>query len=485
MLTASNAPDERLSAAHRARLAYIYVRQSSVNQVRNHHESTELQYRLVDRAVRLGWPRERVHVIDEDLGKSGAGSAERAGFQKLIAEIGLGNAGLVVSLDASRLARNNRDWHQLLELCSLSGVLLADGERLYDPGAYHDRLLLGLSGIMSEAELHQIRMRLHQGERQKAARGELRLPIPAGLAHDRSGAIILNPDEEVQARLRLVFTKFRELQSARAVMRYLRANGLPLSVRPLLGPAPHEIVWREADSAAGAQHPPEPGLCWGLRLRPSAPGPEPASAGVDAHRNHEGRRRPVGGVPASRPPRLHRLGGVHGQPEALGRQRQPLRSGPFRRGPPGQRAAPGDRHVQALRPPHEPALHRPERGSPVYCCRADRDHGGGPLCQEVRALPVDALVERLLLEALAPDRIAMAIAALGQIEEEARQLDKQWAPAACARCGTGPRRGLHPRRPHAALAKGRHDLLQRELPQAHDGPPGLAGHGLAGGPAPT
>ena len=143
MLTASNAPEERLSAAHRARLAYIYVRQSSINQVRHHHESTELQYRLVDRAVGLGWPRERVHVIDEDLGKSGAGSTERAGFQKLIAEIGLGNAGLVVSLDASRLARNNRDWHQLLELCSLFGVLLADGERPRPPAPglvrHHER----------------------------------------------------------------------------------------------------------------------------------------------------------------------------------------------------------------------------------------------------------------------------------------------------------------------------------------------------------
>jgi DNA invertase Pin-like site-specific DNA recombinase len=160
-------------------LAYIYVRQSSVHQVRQHQESTELQYRLVDRAVRLGWPQERVQVIDEDLGKSGAGGVERQGFQKLIAEIGLGNAGLVISLDASRLARNNRDWHQLLELCSVFGVLISDGERLYDPRAYHDRLLLGLSGIMSEAELHQIQIRLHQGERQKAARGELHLPLPA------------------------------------------------------------------------------------------------------------------------------------------------------------------------------------------------------------------------------------------------------------------------------------------------------------------
>ena len=157
MQAIANGSDERLTATRRSKFAYIYVRQSSVNQVRHHQESTSLQYNLVDRAVGLGWPRDRIHVIDEDLGKSGSGRADRQGFQKLIAEIGLGNAGLVISLDASRLARNNRDWHQLLELCSLFGVLIADGERLYDPCAYHDRLLLGLSGIMSEAELHQIR----------------------------------------------------------------------------------------------------------------------------------------------------------------------------------------------------------------------------------------------------------------------------------------------------------------------------------------
>src|ERR1019366_538239 len=167
----------------------------------------------------------------------------------LIAEIGLGKAGLVLSLDASRLARNNCDWHQLLELCSLFGVLIADGERLYDPRTYHDRLLLGLSGIMSEAELHQIKVRLHQGERQKAARGELRLPLPARLAHRPGGGIILNPDEEVQARLRLVFAKFRELRSAKAVMRALNRAGLPLPVRPLRGPAPHEVIWREASNS--------------------------------------------------------------------------------------------------------------------------------------------------------------------------------------------------------------------------------------------
>src|SRR5438270_1941256 len=185
-----------VTTAHRAKLAYIYVRQSTAGQVRQHQESTELQYRLVDRAALFGWPKERIEVIDDDLGKSGTSSDGRPGVQRLIAEIGLGKAGLVLSLDASRLARNNRDWHQLLELCSLFGVIIADGERLYDPSAYHDRLLLGLSGIMSEAELHQIRIRLHQGELQKAARGELRMPLPGGLIYDRSGQIAINPDEE-------------------------------------------------------------------------------------------------------------------------------------------------------------------------------------------------------------------------------------------------------------------------------------------------
>ena len=223
-----------VTTSYRAKLAYIYVRQSTAGQVRQHQESTELQYRLVDRAAAFGWPKERIEVIDDDLGKSGTSSDGRGGFQRLIAEIGLGKAGLVLSLDASRLARNNRDWHQLLELCSLFGVLIADGERLYDPCAYHDRLLLGLSGIMSEAELHQIKLRLHQGERQKAARGELRVPLPAGLAYGRDGRIGFNPDEEVQARLHHLFAKFRELRSAKAVMRHFQEASLLVPVRPLV-----------------------------------------------------------------------------------------------------------------------------------------------------------------------------------------------------------------------------------------------------------
>ena len=425
MLIATKPADEWVTTAHRAKLAYVYVRQSSLNQVKQHQESTELQYRLVDRAIALGWPHERVQVIDEDLGKSGAGSVERQGFQKLIAEIGLGNAGLVVSLDASRLARNNRDWHQLLELCSVFAVLIADGERLYDPRAYHDRLLLGLSGIMSEAELHQIRMRLHQGERQKAARGALRLPLPAGLAYDRAGTIILNPDEEVQARLHLVFAKFRELQSARGVMRFLRASGLPLPVRPLLGPSPHEVIWREADSA---------------RVRDILHNPTYAGAYVYGRRQKDPSRSRPGSVrgivkvavadwavclKAAHPGYINweefmanqrRLADNVNRYEAghagVPRKGSTLLQGIAICGCCGRR--------MSLR------YSGPNGDYPVYCCRSDRDQRGDVLCQEVRALPVDALVERIVIDALAPDQIAIALAAIGQLEEESRQIERQW-----------------------------------------------------------
>src|SRR6201993_4725795 len=375
-----------VTTAHRAKLAYIYVRQSTVGQVRQHQESTELQYRLVDRAALFGWPKERIEVIDDDLGKSGTSSDSRGGFQRLIAEIGLGKAGLVLSLDASRLARNNRDWHQLLELCSLFGVLIADGERLYDPAAYHDRLLLGLSGIMSEAELHQIKIRLHQGERQKAARGELRLPLPAGLIHNRDGSVTFNPDEEVQERLRLVFTKFRELRSAKAVMRYLRRSNLLLPVRPLHGPAPHDVVWQPADSARVIQI-----------LK------NPAYAGAYVY----GRRRPD---PLRRQPGSERIGTVAVAPEAwsiclkdahpayvdwdefMANRRQLVdnvnRYDTGRPGVPRKGPALLQGIVNCGRCPRRMCLRYsgPNGDYPVYICVADNSAEGRPKCQEVRAL---------------------------------------------------------------------------------------------------
>ncbi|RWD26697.1 MAG: hypothetical protein EOS34_32815 [Mesorhizobium sp.] len=198
MLRPPNRPVECVTG-HRGKLAYIYVH-PPVNQVRHHQESTELQYRLIDRAVALSWPHERMHVIDEDLGKSGAGTVERVGFKKLIAEIGWATPASSSASTRPRLPATTATGIAPRFVPALRSYH-CHGERL--PCGYYDRLLLGLSDITSEAELHQIRQRLHQGERQKSARGELRLPLPAGMAHDRLGEIILNPDEQVQARLSL------------------------------------------------------------------------------------------------------------------------------------------------------------------------------------------------------------------------------------------------------------------------------------------
>jgi DNA invertase Pin-like site-specific DNA recombinase len=427
MLTATKEREEGITTAHRAKLAYVYIRQSTAGQVRQHQESTQLQYRLVSRATSLGWPRDRVEVIDEDLGKSGASSDVRYGFQRLIAEIGLGKAGLVLSLDASRLARNNRDWHQLLELCSLFGVLIADGERLYDPRAYHDRLLLGLSGIMSEAELHQIQVRLHQGERQKAARGELRVPLPAGLVYRLGGGITLNPDEEVQARLRLVFGKFRELQSAKAVMRALLRAGLPLPVRPLRGPAPHEVVWREASSSRVLQILKNPAYAGAYvygrrrqdpcRRRPSAAHASTVAVPIeswsiclrDAFAGYIGWEEFM----ANQKRLSDNLSRYEADRRGVARKGSALLQGLAVCGSCGRR--------MGLR------YSGPRANYPVYVCTADHVQSALPRCQEVRALPVDAEVERLMLEALEPDRIEMAIAALAQLEDEVRQIERQWS----------------------------------------------------------
>jgi len=234
-----------ISTEQLARYACVYVRQSTPGQVVRHGESTELPYALVDRAVALGWPRDRIHLIDDDLGHSAAAQG-RTGFEHLITEISLAHVGIVLSLDASRLARNSSDWHRRVELCALFGTLIADGERVYDPRTYHDRLLLGLSGIMSEAELHQLKLRLHAGARHKAERGQLRLPLPVGLVRLPDGTVSLDPDAEIQARIRLVFRTFADLGSARAVLRYLQQAGLPLPVRRRQGPEPHPVVWEPA-----------------------------------------------------------------------------------------------------------------------------------------------------------------------------------------------------------------------------------------------
>ena len=246
---ATNAPlgvlrSEKVAAGHRDRLAVVYVRQSTPQQVLDHQESTRLQYGLVDRARALGWAADRVLVIDEDLGRSARSADDRAGFQRLVSEVSLDHVGLVLGLEMSRLARSNKDWYQLLELCALFRTLLADLDGVYDPARYNDRLLLGLKGTLSEAELHVLQQRMHQGRMSKARRGELTFSLPIGYVWGPDGEIRFDPDEQAQAVVRLVFRKFGELRTLHGVLRYLADQEIRLGVRVREGPGKGELAWR-------------------------------------------------------------------------------------------------------------------------------------------------------------------------------------------------------------------------------------------------
>jgi DNA invertase Pin-like site-specific DNA recombinase len=221
----------KVTAAHLRRDACVYVRQSTVGQVREHRESLQRQYELAERAVELGWPASRVVVIDADLGRSGAETSARAGFQQLVADVGLGQVGLILGIEVSRLARNNADWYQLLDLCALTDTLIADGDGLYHPGDFNDRLVLGLKGTMSEAELHLIRGRLTAGLRHKAAKGELRQGLPVGYDYDDNDGVVLCTDEAVIEAIASVFRRFDELGSARQTLLSLIGDGLALPRR--------------------------------------------------------------------------------------------------------------------------------------------------------------------------------------------------------------------------------------------------------------
>lgn len=416
----------KITTAHRAKTAFVYIRQSTMGQVIRHGESTEMQYRLVERAIELGWPAERVMIVDEDLGKSGSSSDNRTGFQKIASEIGMGQVGLVLSFDASRLARNNRDWYQMLELCSLFGTLIADNQVVYDPRQYHARLLLGLSGMMSEAELYQIKQRLYAGVRQKAERGSLRLSLPAGLSHLPNGEVIVNPDEEVQARIRLVFDKFKELGTAFRVMQYFLQHQLHIPTRPIVGPAPHVVVWQPADhdriisilknpAYAGAytygKHKRDP-----TRRRPNQPYsgnvPQPMEAWHVLLHDH---------YPAyiSWEEYLSNLAQLKANMNHFKAKRQgaPKKGSALLQGIVHCGKCGGHLHIRYSGPKNQ---------YPAYHCSYVSPLGERQYCQQTRALGVDDAVEKVVLAALEPDKIAIALHAIDQLEHEQTTLERQW-----------------------------------------------------------
>jgi DNA invertase Pin-like site-specific DNA recombinase len=243
--------DSKVTTEHLQRLAYLYIRQSSLHQVMENTESATRQYALRQRAMALGWPEERIVVIDHDQAHSADSIADREGFQRLVAEVSLSKVGIVMGLEVSRLARNCADWHRLLELCALTHTLVLDCDGLYDPAHFNDRLLLGLKGTMSEAELHMLKMRLVGGVLSKAQRGELKMPLPIGLVYDLSDKVVLDPDQQVQQALKLFFATFHRTGSAWATVQTFRREGWKFPKRGQAGSG--EVVWQELRHSTALQ----------------------------------------------------------------------------------------------------------------------------------------------------------------------------------------------------------------------------------------
>jgi DNA invertase Pin-like site-specific DNA recombinase len=258
----------KITAGHLRRSAFVYVRQSTTAQVEHNRESTERQYRLVDRAVGLGWERARVNVVDKDLGLSGSGLKERSGFAQMTAQVALGHVGIVLGLEVSRLARNNADWYRLLDLCGATDTLIGDADGIYHPGLFNDRLVLGLKGTMSEAELHVLRARLEGGIRNKAARGELRRGLPVGFVWgEEDGEVRFHPDEAVTGAVRTVFERFAEigLGAPSLAVVSLAATELPAAVEhPRRNPLGNAHLRQAAPDVDQSR------VCWCLRLRQDA-----------------------------------------------------------------------------------------------------------------------------------------------------------------------------------------------------------------------
>src|SRR3984957_18671793 len=228
---------------HLGRKALVYIRQSTVQQVLNNRESTARQYALDRRAGRLGWPAESFEIVDEDQRLSGQPAAGRSGFAYLLSQVALNQVGIILGLETSRLARSNKDWHQLLDLCGIFQTLLADQDGVYDPTNYNDRLLLGLKGTMSEAEIHLLRSRMYEGLLHKARRGEVYSHAPIGYVKSSDGGLVLDPDEQVQSAIRLIFEQFERQGTVCALLRYLVRHQILLPIRPIHRQLRGQLQW--------------------------------------------------------------------------------------------------------------------------------------------------------------------------------------------------------------------------------------------------
>jgi DNA invertase Pin-like site-specific DNA recombinase len=412
----------KIQSRHLERLAYVYIRQSSLQQLNNNQESTRLQYNLVDRAREFGWSDERIAVIDEDLGKSGQSADNRAGFQKLLAELTLDHVGIILVVEMSRLARSCKDWYHLLELCGIFGALLADGDGIYDPTCYNDRLLLGLRGTMSEAELHVIRGRLWSGKLNKASRAELLWSPPAGYVRTPAGEVILDPDEQACAAVRLVFEKFRELGACHQLLDYMVKHQIKLGFRLARGERKGEIEWRPPNYSTLGQ---------------MLHNPFYAGAYAFGRRRNDARRR-VPGKPYSgsrqMPMREWRVLIKDVFPayitwEQYERNEKRLAANATKygaRGPAREGRALLGGVLICKRCDARMKVEYSKGGFFQYQCTLEYQKHAGPLCQNFSGRSIDALVEREILRAIEPASIELSLAAIGAMAAERDNLNTNW-----------------------------------------------------------
>jgi DNA invertase Pin-like site-specific DNA recombinase len=412
----------KVQARHLKRNAYLYVRQSTLRQVFENSESTKRQYELRQRAIGLGWRVDQVVVIDTDLGQSAASAVDRAGFQRLVTEVSLGRAGIVMGLEVSRLARNSTDWHRLLEICALADTLILDEDGIYDPAHFNDRLLLGLKGTMSEAELHVLRARLRGGILNKARRGELEMRLPMGFIYDTEGRVRLDPDACIQESIRQLFRTFQRTGSAIATVKAFRDQGLKFPRRLYRGPNKGDVLWSELDHSRVLwvlHHPRYAGaFCFGRsrqRMHPDGRhvyerlAPEEWTALIrDAHEGYitwqefeQNSRR------------------LRENAQALGAERE---NGPPREGPALLQglavcAVCGERMTVRYH----------QRGAclvPDYVCQSRSIQRAQPVCQQIPGSALDDAIGKLLVEAVTPRTLEVALGVQKELESRCDETER-------------------------------------------------------------
>jgi DNA invertase Pin-like site-specific DNA recombinase len=417
---------ETITHHHLTKPAYLYLRQSTMGQVRHHRESTERQYALKEKACQLGWAADQVRILDGDLGTSGAAMALREDFKTLVADVSMGKVGAVFALEASRLSRSNTDWHRLLELCALTGTLIIDEDGGYDPADFNDQLLLGLKGTMSQAELHFLRARLQGGKLNKAKKGELRSPLPVGYIYDDLGRPVSDPDAEVHGAVTILFQAFRDTGSAYGVMDHFRRNGLLFPKRSYGG------VWNGK-------------LLWGRLSHSRVLGvlKNPAYAGVYVYGRYSYRkhvaadgsiqsttvRKPIEAWPVFL--KDHHEGYISW--ETYVQNQQVLTNNRTNTQPLPSAAREGLALVQGLLlcgrcARHVTARYKGTSGVyPIYeCNRAKMDGFSTTHCLSVRSPEIDAAVSQRVLEVLQPAQLAIAVQAYEELAQRATAVDRQW-----------------------------------------------------------